>query len=389
MAVPENKKMMLEAAGAAKIETERSQAVAELLNPEEPTSNVVGVAAGVKWRKGEPTGEPAVLVLVSQKMDKADLPAEDLISPKIKQVQTDVVEIGYPVAEQFRTASPQLNLGQHTRAGVDGAEFAPAPAQVPMLEEPEYAPFAEAQLLARRLRPAEGGFSVAHFAVTAGTIGTCVYDILPGGATGATPRHGLGIPQRTYILSNNHVLANSNLAQIGDPILQPGPLDGGVDPSDRIAVLSRFVPMALEPPIPRHLHRNLVDAALAQGQFHDLDREIYWLGYVEAWRRKTMVSVGTPVQKTGRTTNYTTGTIIAVNATIDVGGYTGGRVGRFVDQIVLTNMSAPGDSGSVIVTQDGNVAVGLLFAGSAVATIANQIENVRSLLRVEVAERVG
>ena len=37
---------------------------------------------------------------------------------------------------------------------------------------------------------------------------------------------------------------------------------------------------------------------------------------------------------------------------------------------------------------DDNVAVGLLFAGSSVATIVNQIENVRSLLRVEVAQQV-
>jgi hypothetical protein len=35
-----------------------------------------------------------------------------------------------------------------------------------------------------------------------------------------------------------------------------------------------------------------------------------------------------------------------------------------------------------------NVAIGLLFAGSAVATIVNQIENVRSLLKVEVAEQI-
>ena len=101
------------------------------------------------------------------------------------------------------------------------------------------------------------------------------------------------------------------------------------------------------------------------------------------------MKVGTLVQKTGRTTNFTTGKIMAVNATVDVGGYTGGRVGRFIDQIILTNMSAPGDSGSLIVTQDGNVAVGLLFAGSALVTIANQIENVRTLLRVEVAEAIG
>jgi hypothetical protein len=380
-------KAILEAADAAKIEGERSLAVAQLMDPEEPRANVVGVASGVKWRSGEPTGEPAVLVLVTQKVDKADLPADDLVSAKIRQVKTDVVEIGYPVAEQFRTAPPQVSLGQHARPVMDGTDYAPT--QVPALEEQEYAPFAEAQLLARRLRPAEGGFSVAHIGVTAGTIGTCVYDILPGGATGASPRPGLGIPSRTYILSNNHVLANSNLAQIGDAVLQPGPLDGGVDPSDRIAVLSRFIPITLEPPIPRAFHRNLVDAALAQGQFHDLDREIYWIGYVEAWRRRTKVKVGTLVQKTGRTTNFTTGKIMAVNATVDVGGYTGGRVGRFIDQIILTNMSAPGDSGSLIVTQDGNVAVGLLFAGSALVTIANQIENVRTLLRVEVAEAIG
>ena len=50
-------------------------------------------------------------------------------------------------------------------------------------------------------------------------------------------------------------------------------------------------------------------------------------------------------------------------------------------------MSAGGDSGSLVMTLD-NIAVGLLFAGSSVAMIANQIENVRALLRVEVAEQI-
>ena len=76
--------------------------------------------------------------------------------------------------------------------------------------------------LKRRMRPAEGGVSVGHFAITAGTIATAVYDREP------FP----GIPRRYYILSNNHVLANSNNANIGDAILQPGPFDGGVLPSD-------------------------------------------------------------------------------------------------------------------------------------------------------------
>jgi len=256
----------------------------------------------------------------------------------------------------------------------------------PMLEEDEYTAFAEALMLARRVRPAESGYSVGHYKITAGTIGTCVYDVLPGGTTGSPPAPGLGIPPRFYILSNNHVLANTNDASIGDPILQPGPFDGGTDPADRIATLSRWIPLTLEPPTPRSLHRNLVDAALAQGQFHDLDREIYWIGYTQSWRRKANVAVGTVVKKTGRTTNFTTGRITAINATVDV-GYGGGRVARFVDQIITTNISAGGDSGSLVLSMD-NVAVGLLFAGSSVATIANQIENVRSLLRVEVAEQI-
>ena len=129
-----------------------------------------------------------------------------------------------------------------------------------------------------------------------------------------------------------------------------------------------------------------MDCAVAEGPFHDLDREIYWTGPVRGWRRKAFVTIGMVVKKTGRTTNFTTGRITAVNATIDV-GYGGGKVARFKDQIVTTNMSAGGDSGSLVLTLD-NVAVGLLFAGSSTAMIANQIENVRSLLRVEVAEQI-
>jgi hypothetical protein len=68
-------------------------------------------------------------------------------------------------------------------------------------------------------------------------------------------------------------------------------------------------------------------------------------------------------------------------------GYGGGKVARFIDQIVTTNISAGGDSGSLVTTVD-DVAVGLLFAGSSIATIVNQIENVRSLLRVEVGEQI-
>ncbi len=342
-------RMALPATAAAEVQKVYSAATAALLDPEQPHANVVGVGTGVKWKNGLPTGEQALIVLVTHKVDPDSLPTADLVPAKLQDMQTDVLAIGYPFAGGNR---PQD---------------------------------ATTQTLTHRLRPAEGGYSVGHINITAGTIATCVYDMLPGAST-SPPTHGVGIPSTYYILSNNHVLANSNAGLPGDPILQPGPFDGGVDPADRIATLSRFIPITFDPPVPRALHRNLVDAAVAAGQFHDLNREIYWIGHVRGWRLKANVTVGTVVQKTGRTTNYTTGRITVVNATVDV-GYGGGRVGRFVDQIITTNMSAGGDSGSLVTTLD-DVAVGLLFAGSSVAMIANQIENVRALLRVEVAEEI-
>jgi hypothetical protein len=315
-----------------------------------PATNVIGLAEGIKWKDGKPTGEPALIVLVTHKLDKTQIAHKDLIPSKLGDMQTDVLAVGHVFAGGCSNTS---------EAGI--------------------------QTLAKRIRPAQGGYSVGHKNITAGTIATCVYDILPQG-TVSPAKHGIGIPGKYYILSNNHVLANSNAGAIGDAVLQPGPYDGGVDPADRIATLSRYVPIAFYPATPLASQNNLVDCAIAEGQFHDLNRQIYWVGDVRGWRLKSKVTVGTVVKKTGRTTNLTTGNITAVNATIDV-NYGGGNVARLKDQIVTTNMSAGGDSGSLVLTLD-NVAVGLLFAGSSTSMIANQIENVRALLRIEVAEQI-
>jgi hypothetical protein len=43
------------------------------------------------------------------------------------------------------------------------------------------------------------------------------------------------------MLSNNHVLANSNAGPVGANILQPGHFDGRQNPADRIAILEQFV----------------------------------------------------------------------------------------------------------------------------------------------------
>lgn len=341
-------KMVLTETAAIEVHKAHNASVDDFLNYEKRrSSNVVGLGVGIKWRDGQPTGEPALVVLVTQKLDSDQVSKADLIPSKLADMQTDVLETGYLFAGG---SNPQD---------------------------------ANIQTLTKRIRPVKGGYSVGHKNITAGTIATCVYDILPGGSA---TTNGLGIPPKYYILSNNHVLANSNAAAIGDHILQPGPYDGGTDPADWVASLTRFVPIQFNPPTPLANQNNLVDCAIAQGEFHDLDREIYWNCPVLGWRKKANVTVGTIVRKTGRTTNFTTGKITAINATVDI-NYGGGKVARFKDQIVTTNMSAGGDSGSLVTTVDG-VAVGLLFAGSTRAMIANQIENVRTLLKVEVAERI-
>jgi hypothetical protein len=333
-------KTELDSETAQKVQKATASDVEKFLDPGKLPSNVVGMGVGVKWSNGEPSGKPALLALVSQKVDKEELTPADMIPKKIGEMPTDVLAIGEPFAGQAEPVEVDI------------------------------------QLLAKKARPASGGYSVGHKSITAGTIGTCVYDMV------GTQGNPVGMPQHYYILSNNHVLANSNNATPGDAVLQPGPFDGGTNPADRIAALSRFIPITFDPPVPRFLHRNLVDCAVAEGEFHDLKREIHWVGHLRGWRTRAQVTVGTLLQKTGRTTNYTTGRITAVNATVDV-NYGGGRIARFRDQILTTPMSAGGDSGSIVADRE-NFAIGLLFAGSTQVTILNQIQHVRSLLRVEI-----
>jgi hypothetical protein len=89
--------------------------------------------------------------------------------------------------------------------------------------------------------------------------------------------------------------------------------------------------------------------------------------------------VGQSVQKCGRTTECTVGTVEEINATVTVcfaGFPFCTKSATFVNQFTITpgDFSAGGDSGSLIVTNDNNKnPVGLLFAGSSTRTIANPI----------------
>lgn len=225
-----------------------------------------------------------------------------------------------------------------------------------------------------RFRPAPGGVSVGHFAITAGTLGVL--------ATGnRAPRSS-----RLLILSNNHVLANSNSARVNDAILQPGPADGGRNPADQIAVLESWVPINFSGGV------NYVDCATGWAwpdrvrpelKYENGGREVYF----RIGSTPVAPALNQIVGKTGRTTNLTQGRITDLSATIRV-SFGGGRVALFRDQLTIvgtssTLFSAGGDSGSLIWTWDSRWApVGLLFAGGGGYTFANKIQRVLAALDI-------
>lgn len=218
-------------------------------------------------------------------------------------------------------------------------------------------------------RPVPIGVSTGHPGVTAGTIGARVTD-----------------GEQVFALSNNHVYANNNGGRPGDNLLQPGVADGGRDPDDALGTLHDYEPIDFC--AGSSCKGNRMDAAVALTTVDDLGVETPDPGYGAPRSGRVDAKLGQRVQKYGRTTGHTHGQITGIHAILDV-GY-GNRVARFEDQIVISGggFSAPGDSGSLIVTEGlllgDRQPVGLLFAGSSTSTLANPIGIVLDRFGVEV-----
>lgn len=307
--------------------------------------NVVATGIGYKVTAGKKTDQLSIICSVEQKEPSSKLSSSDLLPQSIGDIPTDVVATGRIRAFQSPTD---------------------------------------------RLRPAPGGVSIGHFETTAGTLGCLVQ------------KDG-----QTYILSNNHVLANSNDAAIGDPILQPGPYDGGQNPADQIAELREFVPIHFtdsqsQCPIANGIadlcnglaflsgsssrlqaisiqgNENLVDAAIALPlKPNDIKNEILHAGTITG---SAEGELGMAIKKSGRTTVFTTGEIQQVDVTVSV-QYGGGKVAQFSDQLLAGAMSQGGDSGSAVLNEENRL-IGLLFAGSDQTTVINRIQNVYTALGV-------
>lgn len=190
------------------------------------------------------------------------------------------------------------------------------------------------------VRPLQAGCSVFYHIGTAGTLGAFFKDNCSG---------------QNVMLSNNHVLANENLGAIGDPIVQPGPLDGGTATVGHLHRFKRLSP-----------GKNLVDAACAS-LVEDFEKNTTVNGGPKiAGIRATPVDIDEVVFKVGRTTGLTRGIVTAAeldNVAVRYSFATYTFDDQFEVQAQDQPFSQPGDSGSVILDEDGWI-VGLLFAGS-------------------------
>jgi hypothetical protein len=219
-----------------------------------------------------------------------------------------------------------------------------------------------------RVRPVPVGFSI-------GNIGEC-----SAGTFGARVVSG----GNKYMLSNNHVLALQNEAPLGSTILQPGRYDTNcaTNLGDAVATLSKFEPIKFGGA------NNTVDAAIAViTTAGTVDNKTTPAGYGTPDSDPVAAQVNQLVQKCGRTTGCTKGTVSAISATINVNYGTG--IARFVNQVVITGRRGPfskaGDSGSLIVTDNAAAnPVALLFAGGQTTTIGNPIGAVLQAMGVTI-----
>jgi hypothetical protein len=212
-----------------------------------------------------------------------------------------------------------------------------------------------------------------HFGVSGSNVNDITHAFCCGGTLGSLLTGG----GTQYALSNNHVLARVDQATAGEDISQPGLIDNGCQPATIVADFTRAVPLG-----------NNVDCAIAAIRAGQMDST----GFIEGIGTISSVvkppAVGLAVEKSGRTTGTTTGTIASINTSVSVQYQRNCGSGRkftlsYTNQVVInsTTFSAGGDSGSLIVSNSScHQPVALLFAGSSSTTIANPIGEVLSKL---------
>lgn len=307
----------------------------------DPAVNVIGIGIGQRYKNNVPVQDtpPHLHIYVRKKFAPREILDSHRLKSQVGSVPIDVIEVGIVTAGP----TPAIPLVQGS---------SPTSGSGSNLVEP---------------RPTECGVSVGHPGVTVGTSGAIVKD-----------RNG-----RIYLLSNNHVIADSNAGKKGsDKILQPGCSDGG-DPlnvAHHIATLTDFHPIDFSG------KENFVDAAIASTTLNFVSPTIRSIGKVAGTVTPALNQL---VQKHGRSTKATSGIVRGINAMLWV-NYPRGGPALFKDQIVIdgqgVSFAAPGDSGSLVLDTQQR-ACGLFFAQSSSSGMgfANPIQKVLKHFKVAFA----
>lgn len=195
-----------------------------------------------------------------------------------------------------------------------------------------------------RTRPLVGGISVGRSGGPSGTLGGFVRSTRPGDPADAL-----------YVLSNSHVLFSGSGRIAGVRIVQPAAGDGA---DDRIALLERATTLQPGKVL-------TADAAIARLDAPaGIVNEICGIGAIAAPvpPQKNMA-----VDKHGRTSGLTTGTVAAIGLSAEALDENGRRlqfsnVFRIEPATPRTAVARLGDSGSLVVRSMDHAAVGLLYA---------------------------
>jgi hypothetical protein len=214
-----------------------------------------------------------------------------------------------------------------------------------------------------------------------------------------------------YLLSNNHVLARSDQATVGDTIIQPGLIDNNCTPNGDgpgttvVGSLTGWLPLSSA--------ATNADAAIAAVAAHTVSPtgDILELGARQAdgalaaappgvsssAGKGETASLQMKVAKSGRTTGLTCAGISALSLDVMVDYFTDCAETRpyltktYTNQIAITGneFSDAGDSGSLVVDAADAEPVGLFFAGGTDASgvgegVANPVGDVLSELSSQV-----
>ncbi|MER2528528.1 MAG: hypothetical protein ABTR07_11425 [Candidatus Competibacter denitrificans] len=177
---------------------------------------------------------------------------------------------------------------------------------------------------------------------------------------------------RLFILSNNHVLAACNHVPVGMPIMAPSNSDARPNKPAPLAIGSHHGIVELRSGEPTLVPCAEVDAAVAL--VIDDKKVTSWQGDAEGYDTPSAIiqpKAGMKVKKFGRTSGLTYGTVEAVIPGKMPLPY---KTKNFSATVWFENVwtilgmnesfALPGDSGSLVVTDDGQHSVGLIFAAS-------------------------